>query len=58
MRSICTWSSDIGLVQLWLNKVGMTLITMGGDAFSIPFLHFLTDAIIQNVRGTLVRVKY
>lgn len=48
----------MGSIQLWLEKWGMMLIMMGGEAFSIPLLHFLTDAIIHNVRGRLVHVKY
>lgn len=54
----CTCLSDMGSIQLWLEKWGMMLIMMGGEASSVPRLHFLTHAIIHNVRGRLVHVKY
>lgn len=38
--SPCAYSSDISLIQLWLEKVGMMLITMGGEALLIPPLRF------------------
>lgn len=60
------WSISICmLVRFWQSHpimvrkgLGMRLITMGGEVFSIHLLHFLTDAVIHSVRGRLVRVKY